>query len=106
MLPHLLQVGQGGALPLHQRGHAPQGSPLELLAAVQAVAVLQQAHIVLADAVDQVAAHVELPQGKLVMVLQRAWQVIAAQASVLFSGWRMDGWRAGGWLGVPKGQGG
>ena len=37
MPPNLLEVGQGCLLPLQEGAHAPQGRPLELLAAVERV---------------------------------------------------------------------
>jgi hypothetical protein len=69
VLAHLLQVGQRGALALHQGAHAAQGGALERLAAVERVAVLEQAHVVLGHRVDEAARGVELAQRQLVVVL-------------------------------------
>ena len=69
MLPHLLQVLQALVLPLHDGAHPPHGSFLELLAAVQGIAILQQPHVVLRDVVDEMLGRVDLAQGELVVVL-------------------------------------
>ncbi len=49
---HLLEVCEGAGLALHERAHAAERGALELLAAVERVTVLEEADIVLGDAVE------------------------------------------------------
>lgn len=69
MLPDLLKILKALCLALHDGGHSAEGSPLELLAPVQRVSVLEETHIVLGDIVDEVESDVDLTEGQLVVVL-------------------------------------
>eukprot|EP01085_Mycamoeba_gemmipara_P002450 Mycagemm_TRINITY_DN7815_c0_g1::TRINITY_DN7815_c0_g1_i1::g.2450::m.2450 type:complete len:176 gc:universal TRINITY_DN7815_c0_g1_i1:531-4(-) len=68
MLAHLLEEGQRGALLLHNGTHATKRSALESLAAIQRVAILEQAKVLLAEIIDEGTCSIKLPQGKLVVV--------------------------------------
>ena len=69
VLPDLLQVGQGVLEPLHQGAHAPKAGALQLLAAVQRVSKLEEAAVILGNAVHLVPGRVNLTQRQLVVIL-------------------------------------
>ena len=69
MLPHLFQVLEALVLPLHDGAHAAKGSALQLLAAIERVAELHQAHVVLRHVVHEVLGGVDLAQSQFVVVL-------------------------------------
>ena len=69
VLANLLQELKRLVLPLHYGGHTTERSSLELLAAVQTVAELEQTDVVLGYLVDEMPCCAELAESKLVVVL-------------------------------------
>jgi len=69
VLPDLVQVGQGVLQALHEGAHPAEAGTLQLLAAVERVAELEEAAVVLGDVVHMVPGRVDLAQGELVVVL-------------------------------------
>mmetsp|Transcript_24946 Transcript_24946/g.47820 ORF Transcript_24946/g.47820 Transcript_24946/m.47820 type:complete len:257 (+) Transcript_24946:1583-2353(+) len=68
VLPDFLQVTQTRLLPLQNGAHPTQRRPLETLASVQAVAVLDHADHVAGDAVAELLGRVDLTEGELVVI--------------------------------------
>mmetsp|Transcript_9318 Transcript_9318/g.19659 ORF Transcript_9318/g.19659 Transcript_9318/m.19659 type:complete len:220 (+) Transcript_9318:304-963(+) len=68
VLPDLLQITQTGLLPFQNGAHPTQRRPLETLAPVEAVAVLDHADHVAGHAVDELLGRVDLTQGELVVI--------------------------------------
>jgi hypothetical protein len=86
VLPDLLEIGQGVLEALHEGGHPAETGPLELLAAVEGVAELEEATVVLGNVVHVVPGRVDLAQSQLVVVLviQDVQQVAIERVDVLF----------------------
>ena len=69
VLANLLQELKRLVLPLHYGGHTTERSSLELLAAVQTVAELEQTDVVLGYLVDEMPCCAELAESELVVIL-------------------------------------
>ena len=67
---NLLEIPQALVLPPHHSCHPAQSRSLQLLAAVQRVAELEQPHVVLGHRVYQVPGSVDLTQSQLVVILK------------------------------------
>ena len=68
MLADFFQIRERGLQLLHQGAGSTESCSLELLAAVQTVAVLQKAHVVVGDGVGDVFSLVYVAEGQLVVI--------------------------------------
>jgi len=68
VLADLVEINEGVLEALDQGGHAAEGGPLELLALVQALRILEQAHVVAGDGLNQVLGGRDLAEGNLEVV--------------------------------------
>lgn len=68
MLPHFFQIGKRTLQLFKERARASKGRSFELLGAIEGISVLEQAHIVVCNAVSDCLGLVDVTERKLVMV--------------------------------------
>lgn len=85
VLADLVEVEQRVLQALGEGGHAAERGPLQLLALEQALGVLEQAHVVAGDGLDQVLCGGQLAQGDLevVGIVEGVEQVLVEGVDVL-----------------------